>query len=220
MSKEQQNKTAKETLLAKVAAITRKIEAADDNELKAWAGQLDADSNLKAEADAASTAEKDNAQQSTGVDAGAAADDQNARANANWPAKTTMAASMVELARREAKTAAMMLAKAKEMVAEDDEEECVGCTAAAQSIVKTASDMMQMARDIMGADEEKSMPPWLEKKIGEKEANTKVASRLIAIAKQVMADEDEDEDEPEQDSGKEVAAALVNLAKTLAETKD
>jgi hypothetical protein len=64
------------------------------------------------------------------------------------------------------------------------------------------------------------MPPWLEKKIGDKEANTKVASRLIAIAKQVMADEDEDEDEPEMDSGKEVAAALVNLAKTLAETKD
>jgi hypothetical protein len=221
MSKEQQNKTAKETLLAKVAAITRKIEAADDNELKAWAGQLDADSNLKAEADATANAEKDNAQQSTGVDAPAAADDQNARANANWPAKTTMAASMVELARREAKTAAMMLAKAKEMVAEDDEEECVGCTAAAQSIVKTASDMMQMARDIMGEDdEEKSMPPWLEKKIGDKEANTKVASRLIAIAKQVMADEDEDEDEPEMDSGKEVAAALVNLAKTLAETKD
>lgn len=231
MSKEQQNKTAKETLLAKVAAITRKIEAADDNELKAWVGQLDADSNLKAEADATANAEKDNAQQSTGVDAPAAADDQNARANANWPMNwsgaTTMAASMVELARREAKTAAIMLAKAKEMVADEDEEECVGCQLAAQSLVKmansrtkTASDMMQMARDIMGGDEEKSMPPWLEKKIGDKEANTKVASRLIAIAKQVMADEDEDEDEPEMDSGKEVAAALVNLAKTLAETKD
>jgi hypothetical protein len=47
---------------------------------------------------------------------------------------------------------------------------------------------------------------------------------MVAIAKQVMADDDEDEAAPEvapeEDSGKEVAAALVELAKTLSATKD
>lgn len=227
MSKEQQQKTARETLLSHVAALTKKIEAASEDELKAWAGKLDAESNLKAEADKAATEEKAIAEKSTGENTAAAADGQNARANANWPARSaTMAASLVELARRDAKTASVMLAKAKEIVADDDEEDdCVACKAAAQNLVKmasartkTASDMMQMARDIMGdEDEKKSMPPWLEKKIGDKEANTKIAAQLVALAKKVVADDEEPE---EDESGKEVAAALVELAKTLSETKD
>jgi len=233
MSKQQQNKTAREMLLSHVAGLTKKIEAASEDEIKAWAGQLDAGDALKQQADQAAAAEKDNAQKSTGVDVAGAADDQNARANANWPmnwtGKATMAASLVELARRDAKTAALMLAKAKELVAdEDDDDECVACKAAAQQLVamangrsKTASAMMKMANEIIADDEDdddekKSLPPWLEKK-----AHTKVAARLVALAKQVMADDDDDdEDEDEEEDSSKVAAALVALAKTLANDKD
>jgi hypothetical protein len=232
MSKQQQNKTAREMLLSHVAGLTKKIEAASEDEIKAWAGQLDADNALKQQADQAAAAEKDNAQQSTGVDAAGAADDQNARANDNWPSKTNMAASLVELARRDAKTASLMLAKAKELMAGDEEEECAGCQAAAQQLVamatnrsKTASTMMQMANSIVAEEddddeegEEKSLPPWLEKN-----ANAKVAARLVTLAKQMMADDeagDEEEVEDDDDDSGKVAAAIVELAKTLSNSKD
>lgn len=175
------NKTAKEKLLSTVAAISKKIEAASEDELKAWADKLDATSPLKAEADKAQAEEKAIAEKSTGVPAAVAADDQNARSNANWPM------------------------------------DWPGRVQTASSLVKLACDILADDEEACAAGEEKKpMPPWLEKKIN---ANTKVASQLVKLAKQLAADDEEDDDagESEEDSsGKEVAAALVELAKTLA----
>jgi len=263
MSKEQ--KTARMRLLSRVAAIQRKIQASADEDLKAWADRLDADeasAKLKSETDSAKAQEADTVVKSTGVSVDTGVD-QNAKANANWPmgfsGSMKAASSMVMLARRDAKTAARMLAMARKMRADDaddmdlDDEECVGCTAAKKMVkmamkhTKSASSMMKLARKLARTADEVGIEDDAPDADAELTASSreKVATRLIALAKTMVADDDDDDDcsasksagevppqfkenmekmkdkAKDKDEGKDkdasskVAEALVQLAKSL-----
>jgi hypothetical protein len=248
MSKEQ--RTAKEQLLARVAAIRSKIEASADEDLATWAKKLDgepANSALKSETDKAKAAEKAIVEKSTGVKVDVASEGQNARANANWPmdfkGRMKAASRMVKLARRDAKTAAIMLAMAQRInskTAADDEEAegdetCAGCKSASKLVkmavrrTKSASRMMKMARKLTIKADDAEVD--VEEDGGDMAAcgSAKVASRLVTLAKQLMADEapkkageipEQFKKNTDKADGKDVAASLLALAKSLTSDDD
>jgi hypothetical protein len=143
------------------------------------------DEDFKQVSDAAKAEEKAIATKSTGVDVGVADQGQNAKANDNWPVGGRM------------ETAAKLVQVATEHA-------------------KTASSMMAIARGLVMAGGDPITEEVKEAAAdGGEDLETKIASRLVKIAGEIISEEDDKTTCDCDEGNKEVAAALITLAKSL-----